>query len=371
MSEFTRPDGAPRARLRVFLFLPWAGGLEDAGAFVGRLRGVDLMGRVSDPNDERLLRMARLDMDWHGETARCFAALEHPSLEFLPAFVVGPSGLSGLLEKSVSRPPDETWCLAFTGQHPQGVAAVVGRLCGALRRRGVGVLYYAFDEASRTMKCFDDLAPHLDILIHDELPLSGSGAARLRAGCLSLHRSWVANVIPFAAPFVDEPEERIVFLGSELGLTPHRERQIEFLRSTYGDRFVAIHDHSLAVADRSSLGRYKVALCPEGRKFSTPAMSETHTDRPFWSGCMGMVPVSEDSREGNRLRDLAASKLVISYERGNLAALAKACEAGLAASAAERRRIYEHYNRFETVGRVAADVLATAVLANPKVSWPP
>jgi hypothetical protein len=371
MSESSRRDGAPHARLRVFLFLPWAGRLEDAGEFVGRLRSVDVKGRVSDPKDERLLGMARLDLDWHGETARCFAALSHPSLEFLTALVVGPPGLSELLEKSASRPSDETWCLAFTGQHPQSVGAVVGRLCAALRRAGVGVLYYAFDEASRTMKCFDELAPHLDVLIHDELPLSDSGAALLRPGCLALHRSWVANVIPFAAPFVDAPEEKIVFLGSELGLTPHRVRQVEFLRSAYRDRFVAIHDHSLAVSDRSSLARYKVALCPEGRKFSTPAMAQTHTDRPFWSGCMGMVPVSEDSLEGSRLRDLAPSKLIISYERGNLEALAKACEAGLAASAADRRRIYEHFNRFETVGRVVADMLATAILANPKVSWPP
>jgi hypothetical protein len=368
MGEPTLPD---RARLRVFLFLPWADGVEDAAAFIGRIPAVDLRGRVSDPDDGRLLRMARLDLDWHGETARCFAALAHPGIEFLPALVVGPPGLSDLLGRSAARPPGERWCLAFTGQHPQSVGAVVGRLCAALRSRGVGVLYYAFDEASRTMKCFDELAPHLDILIHDELPLCGSGAARLRPGCLSLHRSWVANVIPFASPFVEAPEEKIVFLGSELGLTPHRKRQVEFLRSAYGDRLVAIHDHSLAVAGRASLGRYKVALCPEGRMFSTPAMSRTHTDRPFWSGCLGMVPVSEDSREGNRLEELAAADLLVRYPHGDLQALARACEAALAAGAAGRRRIYEHYNRFETVGRVAADSLATAVLGNAKVSWPP
>jgi hypothetical protein len=251
------------------------------------------------------------------------------------------------------------------------VGAVVGRLCSALRGRGVGILYYAFDEASRTMPCFGDLAPHLDILVHDEEPLGAPGAARLRPGCLRLHRSWVANVIPFAAPFVDAPEEKIVFLGSEMGLTEHRRRQVEFLKKAFGGRFVAIHDHSLAVADRASLGRYKVALCPEGRKFSGPAMAQTHTDRPFWSGCMGMVPVSEDSRAGNRLADLAAAKLLVSYPHGDLPALAGACEEGLSAGCAERRRIYEHYNRAETVGRVAADVLATAMLGHPKVSWPP
>jgi hypothetical protein len=371
MTESTRPQRGPAARIRVFLFLPWAEGLEDAAAFVGRLRSIDVRGRVADPGDEGLLRKARLDLDWHGETARCFAALEHPGLEFLPASVVGPPGLAGFLERTGSRPAGETWWLAFTGQHPQGVGAAVGRLCAALRRRGVGVLYYAFDEASRTMPCFGELAPHLDVLIHDELPLSEPGASLLRPGCLSLHRSWVANVLPFSSPFVEEPEGKIFFLGSELGLTPHRRRQVEFLRSAYGGRFVAIHDHSLAVADRASLGRYKVAFCPEGRMFTAPAMAATHTDRPFWSGCMGMVPVSEDSRAGGRLSDLAAADLLVRYPHGDLEALRAACEEGLAAGAAKRRRIYEHYNRLETVGRVAADALATSVSLNAKISWPP
>ena len=367
MSETTRPGAAQAPRMRVFLFLPWAEGLEEAEAFVARIPDVDLRSRVTDPGDERLLRMARLDIDWHGETARCLAALGHPDIEFLPAYVVGPPGLAAFLERSGSRPRGEAWCLAFTAQHPQRVGAAAGRLCAALRARGVGVLFYAFDEASRTMACFDEIAPHLDVLIHDESPLSASCLARLRQGCLSVHRSWVANVIPFAAPFVEDPEEGIAFLGSEMGLTPHRLRQIEFLRKRFGGRFVATHDHSLAVADRASLGRFKVAFCPEGRKFSTPAMALTHTDRPFWSGCMGMVPVSEDSREGGRLAGLAASGLLVPYPHGDLDGLAAACESALAAGPERRRRIYEHYNRFETVGRVVADALA----AGKSVSWPP
>jgi hypothetical protein len=195
------------------------------------------------------------------------------------------------------------------------------------------------------------------------MPLCGTGA--LRPDCVLVHRSWVANVLPFAAPFVEDPDEKIVFLGSEMGLTPHRRRQIDFLRSRFGERFIPIHDHSVPVAERASLGRYKVALCPEGRKFATPAMAETHTDRPFWSGCMGMIPVSEDSREGRRLSGLAASGLLVRYAHGDLESLAAACQSALSMGGAERRRIYEHYNRFETVGRVIADSLAAAALGQP------
>jgi hypothetical protein len=369
MSEAPGLDRA-QVRLRVFLFLPWGEGIEDTADFIARIRETDPRQRVTVPGDERLVRMARLDLDWHGETARCFGALEHPEIVFLPASVVGPTGLAAFLARSQALPGGEKWCLAFTGQHPQRVGAAAGRLCAALRRRGVGILYYAFDEASRTMPCFGAIAPHLDVLIHDEDPMAAPQAAVLRPGSLALHRSWVANLLPFATPFEERPEERIVFLGSELGLTPHRRRQIEFLRARLGDRLVVHDDHSLAVSERGSLRRFKAALCPEGRKFVTPAMAATHTDRPFWSGCLGMVPVSENSREGNRLDGLAAERLLVRYPHGDLGGLATACEAALAAGPAERRRIYEHYNRHETVGRVAADALA-AYVRGKKYSWPP
>jgi hypothetical protein len=355
----------------VILFLPWGEGLETVDAFLGRIRQADLKGRVTDPRDERLVRMARLDIDWHGETARCFGLLQHPGIEFLSASVVGPSGLAAFLESTSARPPGELWCLAFTGQHPQRVGAAAGRLCAALRGRGVGILYYAFDEASRAMPCFADIAPHLSVLIHDEQPLEGAGRQLLREGCLALHRSWVANVLPFATAFRDEPQEAIVFLGSELGLTPHRQRQFDFLRGRFGERFVAISDHSVPVGERAALGRFKVGFCPEGRKFATPAMSAAHTDRPFWSGCLGQVPVSENSLAGDRLEELAQAGLIERYPHADLEGLAGACERALAAGAEQRRRIYEHFNRRETVGRVVADALAEAILARPKCSWPP
>jgi len=351
--------------IRVFLFLPWAEGIEDAGDFVRRLPGLDLRSRVAPPSDERLLRMARLDCDWHGETVRCVAAMRHPRLAFLPPRVLGPAGMAGFLTAAAQRPSGEAWWLLFTGQHPRLLGGTAGRLGAALKRYGVRLLWYAFDEVSRTVENFDALAPHLDGFIHDESPLADGGRARLSPSCLTWHRSWVANVVPWETVLVEAPEPKIMFLGSQLGLTPHRVRQIEFLQRRFKDRFTAIHDHSVAVGDRCAWSRYQVSWCPEGRKFATPAMAQTHTDRPFWSGCLGMVPVAEDSAAGGRLEALAAAGLVVRYRHADLAALAEACERALAATPADRRRIYDHFNAQETVGGVIAEALAALSPSEP------
>jgi hypothetical protein len=92
--------------------------------------------------------------------------------------------------------------------------------------------------------------------------------------------------------------------------------------------------------------------------FASPAMAKTHTDRPFWSGCLGMVPVSEDSREGGRLEELTREELIVRYAHGDLSALTQACERALAMPVVHRRRIYEHFNRHETVGAVVAEAIA-------------
>jgi hypothetical protein len=277
-------------------------------------------------------------------------------LEFLPLEVTGAPGLRDLAE-SRRRPGEELW-FVITGQHPQMLGGVAGRLLAAYAKRGIRTLYYAFDEASRTLPVFAAIAPHLSVLIHDELPLAG---AALRKDCRAIHRSWVANLVPFSAPFVEEPEERILFVGSRLGLTPHRQKQIDFLRARFKDRFVAICDHSLPVADRLGLAaRFKASVCPEGRKFTTSGMRWTHTDRPFWSGCLGLAPVSEDSQEGGRLEDLHRASLIWRYPHGDLKALETACERALAADAGERRRVYDHFNRHETVGTVVADAIHAA-----------
>ena len=351
------PAMSPR-RVRVGYFNTWAQGLEDAAAYVARVPAIDLAPLVSAPRDAGLLRRARLDCDWYGENARCFAGLRHESLEFLPALVLGPSGVMDFAH-APREVGEERW-LVTMGHQPQALGALAGRVFALLARMGVRHLYYAFDEASRFMPCFAEIAPHLHVLIHDEAPLAVPGRAALRAGCRTIHRSWVANVEPFAVPFNEAPEEKILFLGSQLGLTPHRERQLDFLRERFGDRLVASHDHSVPVAARAELNRYKVGFCPEGRKFATPTMGATHTDRPFWSGCMGLVPLSEDSRDSGRLEELFQSGLIVRYPHGDLEALAAACERALALSVRARRWIYDHFNRQETVGTVVANAISAA-----------
>lgn len=345
-------------RVRVCYFNTWADGLEEAARYLHRAPELNLATRVADATDATLLRKARLDCDWYAENARCFAALQHPEIEFLPGWIAGPRGVLEVATRP-REPGEERW-LVFMAHQPQSLGANAGRVCSFLHRAGVRLLFYAFDEASRFMPCFREIAPFLNILVHDEHPLDAAADAALPPECRRIHRSWVANVIPFSASFNEAPEPRIVFLGSQLGLSEHRQRQISFLQERFKDRFVAIHDHSVSIADQRKLNRYQVSLCPEGRKFTTPAMSRTHTDRPFWSGCLGMVPVSENSVAGGRLDELAKEGLVIRYRHGDLADLARACERALAASTAERRRIYDHFNRHETVGAVVANAIAAA-----------
>jgi hypothetical protein len=349
---------APVRRVRVIHFCPWADRLQDGEAWLRTLPQLDLRPRVSQPKNAGLMRMARLDCDWHGENVRALGSMRHAALEFLPIQAVGLTGVLDALVTPVG-PHEERW-LVITGQHPQMLGASAERLLAAYAQHGIRILYYAFDEASRTMPCFTAIAPRLSVLIHDESSLAPAGLAALARACRTLHRSWVANLVPFAAPFWEEPEEKIVFLGSKLGLTPHRQRQIDFLRARFKDRFMATCDHSLPVAQRLNLGRYKVGFCPEGRKFTGEAMGLTHTDRPFWSGCLGMAPVSENSQAGGRLEELHQAGLIWRYPRGDLDALAEACERALAAPMDARRRVYDHFNRHETVGAVVAEAIAAA-----------
>jgi hypothetical protein len=345
-------------RIRICYFNQWAGGLEPVAAYLARVPGMDLKPLVANPRDMELLRKAQLDCDWYAANARCFAAMRHDRIEFLPAWVAGKAGMPDLA-KAPREPGEERWLITMAHQ-PQALGDIAGKVFGLLAKVGVRHCFYAFDEASRFMPCFNEIAPHLDVLIHDESPLAAEGRARLKAGCVTQHRSWVANFVPGEASFNEAPEEKIFFLGSQMGLTPHRQRQLDFLRDRFKDRFVASHDHSTPVEARRELNRYKVGLCPEGRKFATPAMSASHTDRPFWSGCLGMVPVSENSKAGGRLEELHQAGLIVRYAHGDLASLAEACECALAMSNAERHLIFEHFNRHETVGAVVAAALAEA-----------
>ena len=350
------PHAPPSRRVRLFVFSPWAGRLQDGAEYLRGLPALDVAQLVTDPADAALVRMARLDCDWHGENVRALGAAAAEGLEFLPVQAVGKPGLAELL--ALDKPAGEEWWLVLTGQHPQMMAGMIGKLLGVLAWRGIRTLYYAFDDASRSMPTFAEIAPHLAVLIHDELPLAAPAAAALPASCRVLHRSWVANLVPFATPFAETPEEKIIFLGSRLGLTPHRQRQIDFLAKKFRDKFTAICDHSLSVADKAGLTRYKVGLCPEGRKFTTGSMRLTHTDRPFWAGALGLVPVSEDSKGGGRLEELHQAGLILRYPHADLKALGEACEQALAAGNDKRRRIYEHFNRHETISAVVAAMLA-------------
>ena len=346
-------------RIRIIAYCPWGSSLQEAASWLKTLPSFDLTPRISNPADPKLRAMARLDCDWHAESVRCFSHLESPELSFLPTWVLSRESVGQLL--SVNKPLDEEWWYVTYGQHPQALDKLAGPFFGALAKRGIHSFYYAFDEASRTMPCFKDIAPFLSVLVHDESPLDPAGEARLNPRCKRVHRSWVANLLPFSASFNEEPEEKLLFLGSEMGLTDNRKRQVAFLRERLKDRFVASHDHSVAVGDRLALSRFKASLCPEGRKFASPAMARSHTDRPFWSGCLGLVPVSENSAQGGRLDALQAEGLLLRYEHADLVSLLQACEEALSASTARRRRIYEHYNRRETVGQVLAELIAAYV----------
>jgi hypothetical protein len=95
-------------------------------------------------------------------------------------------------------------------------------------------------------------------------------------------------------------------------------------------------------------------------------MARTHTDRPFWSGCLGLAVVSEDAKAGGRLQELYEADLILRYPHGDLPALAEACERALAMTNEERRRSYDHFNRHETVGAVVADAIFDFVATKPE-----
>jgi len=345
-------------RVRLFVFSPWAGRLQDGGEYLRDLPAFDVKTRVTNPADAALVQMARLDCDWHGENVRALGAAAADDIEFLPVQAIGKPGLADLL--AATKPDDEEWWLVLTGQHPQMMVGMIGKVVHHLAMRGVRTLYYAFDDASRTMPAFSEIARHLHVLIHDEHPLSPPIQSLLSANCVQAHRSWVANLVPFASPFVESPEKKIIFLGSRLGLTAHRQRQIDSLAKKFRDRFTAICDHSLSVGERTNLSRFQVGLCPEGRKFTTESMQQTHTDRPFWAGTLGLVPVSENSKQGGRLEELHQAGLILRYPHGDLKALSEICEQALECGTELRRRIYDHFNRHETIGAVVSAAIQSA-----------
>lgn len=71
-----------------------------------------------------------------------------------------------------------------------------------------------------------------------------------------------------------------------------------------------------------------------------------------------MVPVMETSVADPQDHPLAAAGLVVPYVHDDLDALTRACEEALAMSNDRRRKIYDHFNRHETIGTVVAEALA-------------
>jgi hypothetical protein len=349
---------AMKRPIRIIFYSPrWGCGLEDSAGHLELLPVRDLRSKVTDPDDPELMRMARLDCDWDGECLRAFAAMQHPELEFLPALIADTQGLLDFVKDGTFRGA-VPW-LIITDQNPALAEKVIGKLLELFRRSGGKVLYWSYDEASRNMECFaSEVAPHISILVHDETPLAEEALRALPRSCRTLHLSWVANVVPFAYPLRETVEEKIIFLGSKLGTTPHRKAQIDALKRHFKDRFTAITDHSIPVQDRGQFPSIKVHLCPEGRKFSTEGMRFTHTDRPFWSGCMGQVPVVEESRWGGRLESLHEKGVILRYKHGDVPSMIAACERALAADLETRRRIYDYFNREGTVGPIAARLIA-------------
>jgi len=343
-------------RIRIHTFSTWAQQVEDAAGYLRALPGRNLAPMVIRPDDAALLKKSRIEADWEGEIIRCFSNMTHKDLTFLPARATGSKGLSELARRSPS-PDEESWIL-FIAHQPNIHEKTIAKIFQHLTEHGHRIFLWGFDEVSRRMPCFNNIAPYLSILIHDEVPLEPEGVALLPKSCLTLHSSWLANLVPFANPFYESPEAKITFLGSVNGLSPHRQRQIDFLKETFDEKFIAIHDGSVPVKDRSRFGSWKVHFCPEGRHFTSPGMRYTHTDRAFWSGCMGQVPVIENSVLGGRLQNLVDQGLLFRYPHGNLDALTTACEDALAASDDLRRRIYEHFNQHATIGPVAADLIA-------------
>lgn len=344
-------------RVRIYSFSIWAGKVLDARSYLEfQETRTDLAEKLARPDDPLLLRSAKLDSDWDAEVLRCLTVLSSPRIEFLPAKVFGTIGLFELLDSKATE-GEERWVF-FYGQNPAYLEERVGEIVRELRQRGFQIFYWSFDDASRRINaCVKSIAPYLSVLIHDEEPLDASVAALLSPHCSRLHSSWLANLVPFSVPFREHVEPCIVFLGSQAGLTPHRKRQLDFLASTFGDAFKAITDHSVEVKDRSMFAGYKVHFCPEGRMFTTHSMRLSHTDRPFWAGCMGQVPVVENSKWGSRLEELATDGLVFRYEHGDMESLKDACGLALGCSGRDRYRIYNRFNLESSIACTIADCI--------------
>jgi len=183
-------------RVRVCYFNTWAGRLEDAAAYVARVGKLDLRPLVSDRNDPALLRKARLDCDWYGENARCFAAMSCArESNSSPAWVCGAAGIADLGQQP--RDPGEESLVARDGPaEPRSLGSAAGRKRLPYWRRWESDTSIMLSMRPAVSCRAFQIAPALDVLIHDEAPLAAAGAAQLRPGVRTLHRSWVTISCP-------------------------------------------------------------------------------------------------------------------------------------------------------------------------------
>lgn len=346
----------PLPSIRIFYFSTWADDAEDAAHYLKYLPKKDISSLVIRPDDSDLVHKARLECDWEAENLCSFAAMYHPSLQFAEAQVVGTAGLSRLAKETA--PSSEMWWLIFIGQQPQIHAGIIGKVFRQITKKGHKIFYWSFDEASRKMSCFkEEVAPYISVLVHDEAELDETIAATLPADCIRRHNSWLANIVPFSLPWSPTTKPQIVFLGSSNGLSPHRQAQIKYLRDYFKETFLPIFDASIPVFERSLFNQYHVHWCPEGQHFTTFSTRYTHTDRVFWSGCLGQVPVVENSRWGGRLDPLLEADVIYRYEHGDLKGLTQACELALQTPHEKRREIYNYFNTHQTIGPLAAELI--------------
>lgn len=349
-----------RKPIRVIFYTPWTRGFTDAEAHLDSLKDRDLAEFVAESDGEDVKRKARIDRDWDAATLKAFARMQHSDVTFLPARVSNNQGLIQMIEHAQkSQESEESW-LILSGTRPSRLEPIIEKVLKLFTLQGGKVLFWSWDQSSLRIRSFiEKVAPYLSFLIHDEITLPYSLVAALNPACRTLLHSPAANLCPFEYPFHENVEKKILFVGSELGLTDSRKKQIEALKAHFGERFMCKADFSVEVDARKTLGQYQVNWCPEGRFFADDNMSQSHTDRPFWAGCLGQVPVIENSKQGSRMQDYVDNGLTVRYEHGDSASLLKACEQALEASLSERRRIYDYYNSNETFGTIAAEAIAT------------
>ena len=343
-----------KKKITICYYNDWADGLYSYHDYKSiYLTGVEA--KISGSNERELLIKGQRDCEWNFEVFKCFSKIYHEYFEFEKSYVVGTRNLLDYIELN-STISEERWII-FSAQNPAILEHKVGEIFQLFKKSGLKILYYSFDDASRKMNHYKELAPYLDILIHDEFPLANIVENKLSNKCLIMHKSWVANVVPWSVTYNEKPIQSVLFLGSTNGLTKERSDQLLYLKDIFKDKFVCSTDHSVSFLDREKLNKYKVSLCPEGRHFKTASMSSSHTDRPFWSGCFGMVPVVENSTHGDRLNELNKRGLLVRYSNNNLNALIEACEAALNTNDQKRRQMYECYNGEYTIGKVICEAL--------------